>query len=513
MISSVKSIGLTGLDGFVVDVETDISTSDNLNIEIIGLPDAAVKESKERINTALKNSGYHLPNVHIVINLAPAHVRKEGSAYDLAILLSVLTAMGGIKAPSDKAAFCGEVSLSGFIRPTSGVLAMVISAKMLGFEEIYVPDDNIAEGSVIDGIKVYGIKTFSELIRHLSGEYILAPAACNMDELIKRGRERHAYDFADVVGQAGGKRACELAAAGGHNLLFIGPPGTGKSLLAKCMPSIMPDMTFDEILETSRIYSVAGLLNAETPIITERPLIRTNQGTSIAGLTGGGSIPGPGAISMAQNGILFLDELPEFQQKVLESLRQPMEDNKITITRVKKTITYPASFMLMCAMNPCPCGNFGNPLKKCVCSPKTVASYINRISGPLLDRIDLQAELPQVKLSDINQAKKAEPSEKIRERVNAAREIQRKRFKGTDISCNAKMTPEALKECAISDAARELLDDVFEKRSLSMRAYDKLIKISRTAADLEGSADIMPRHINEAVYFRSLDKKYWNREG
>ena len=513
MISAVKSIGLTGLDGFTVDVETDISTSDNLNIEIIGLPDAAVKESKERINTALKNSGYHLPNVHIVINLAPAHVRKEGSAYDLAILLSVLTAMGGIKAPSTKSAFCGEVSLSGVIRPTTGVLAMVISAKMLGFEEIYIPYDNIAEGSVIDGIKVFGIKTFSELVRHLTGEAILDPTVCNMKELVRKGREKHSYDFTDVVGQSGGKRACELAAAGGHNLLFIGPPGTGKSLLAKCMPSILPDMTFDEILETSRIYSVAGMLNSDTPLITERPLIRTNQGTSIAGLTGGGSIPGPGAISLAQNGILFLDELPEFQQKVLEALRQPMEDNKITITRVKKTITYPASFMLMCAMNPCPCGNFGNSLKKCVCSPKTVASYINRISGPLLDRIDLQAELPQVRLSDINQAKKAEPSAKIRERVNAAREIQRERFRGTDISCNAKMTPDALKECAISDAARDLLNDVFEKRSLSMRAYDKLIKISRTAADLEGSTDILPRHINEAVYFRSLDKKYWNREG
>ena len=295
--------------------------------------------------------------------------------------------------------------------------------------------------------------------------------------------------------------------------ILFGPPGAGKSMMSKRLPGILPDMTREEILQSTEIYSVAGLTGKHTPIIATRPFRSPHHTMSTAGLAGGGKNPKPGEISLAHHGVLFLDEFPEFDKSATEVLRQPLEDGHVGVSRAAAAYDYPSKFMLVAAMNPCPCGNFGNPLKKCVCSPKTVASYINRISGPLLDRIDLQAELPQVKLSDINQAKKAEPSEKIRERVNAAREIQRKRFKGTDISCNAKMTPEALKECAISDAARELLDDVFEKRSLSMRAYDKLIKISRTAADLEGSADIMPRHINEAVYFRSLDKKYWNREG
>lgn len=512
MVSTVRSIGLFGLDGYAVDVETDVSSSENAVTDIIGLPDAAVKEARDRIIAALKNSGIHMPTLHIIINLAPAHMRKEGSTYDLAMLLGVLSAMGGIPQPSQKAAFCGEISLSGKVRPTSGILASVISAKALGFEEIYIPIGNLAEGSVIDGIKVYGVDNFGDLLAHIRGERLLTPAQTDIESVIKKAEEEMKYDFADVVGQQGGKRACELAAAGGHNLLFIGPPGTGKSLLAKCMPSIMPDMTFDEIIETSRIYSVAGKLSADRQLIVKRPLVQVNQGTSIPGLTGGGAIPGPGAISLAQNGILFLDELPEFSTKVVETLRQPMEDGKITITRVKKSLSYPASFTLLCAMNPCPCGNYGNPMKKCVCSPKTVSNYINKISGPLLDRIDLQTELPQVKISDINSGKKAEPSAKIKERVNAAREIQRQRFRGTDIPCNAKMTVDAIRNCGLTHAAEELLNDVFVKRALSMRAYDKLIKIARTSADLEGSADILPKHINEAVYFRSLDKKYWNRE-
>jgi len=512
MVSNVKSIGLFGLEGYEVDVETDITIDEHLSIDIIGLPDAAVKEARERIDSALKNSGFHLPKVRIVINLAPAHLRKEGSTFDLAMLLGVLSAMGGIQQPSHKMAFCGEISLSGKVRPSAGILASVISAKSLGFEEIYIPLQNLAEGSVIEGIKVYGVETFADLTDHLTGKRPLTPANTRLNDIIKKANEEKQYDFADVVGQQGGKRACELAAAGGHNLLFIGPPGTGKSLLAKCMPSIMPDMSFDEIIETSRIYSVAGLLSSERQLIVKRPLVQVNQGTSIAGLTGGGSVPGPGAISLSQNGILFLDELPEFPTKVVESLRQPMEDGKITITRVKKTLTYPASFMLLCAMNPCPCGNYGNPLKKCVCSPRTVSAYINKISGPLLDRIDLQTELPQVRISDINSGKKAESSAKIKDRVNAARDIQRERFKGTGISCNAKMTVDAIRNCGLTKTAEELLNDIFVKRALSMRAYDKLIKIARTSADLEGSKDILPKHINEAVYFRSLDKKYWNRE-
>lgn len=511
MVSRVKSIGLSGLEGFAVAVETEITRSfEGTSLSVVGLPDAAVRESRERIKIALLNCGYPLPECEITQNLAPAHIRKEGSAYDLPMLLGILASAGKIPEPSAKQAFLGEISFSGEIRPISGVLACVITAKSLGFEEIYVPEKNAAEASAIDGITVYGVKTLSRLILHLTEKEKLTPEECGLEKLLST-RNGIYGDFSEVVGQQSARRACEIAAAGNHNLLFIGPPGTGKSMLAKRLPTILPDMTFDEILESSKIYSVAGKLSDRHPIVSSRPFIKANQGISTAGLIGGGTVPGPGIISLAHNGVLFLDELPEFPVKLLETLRQPMEDGNVTISRVKKTLTYPSNFMLVCAMNPCPCGNFGHPTLKCTCTPSTVSRYINRISGPLLDRIDLQVELPPVKLEDIKNAAPAESSAEIKQRVDAARKMQTARFAGTSVTSNSGMTSAMIRECETEKGAAEFLQKMFVKLSLSMRAYDKIIKVSRTIADLSGSREIKKEHIAEAVFFRSLDKKYWNR--
>lgn len=509
MVSKVNSIGLSGLDGFAVEVETDMHRAANEGIEVVGLPDAAVKEARNRIKTALINSGFHLPDVYIMINLAPAHIKKEGSAYDLPMILGILAAAGKISEPSKGSAFIGEISLSGHMRPSVGILASVITARDLGFKEVYIPYDNLEEGNVIEGIQVYGVTDLNQLVTHLRGDEKIPAVQSSMDEIINNSVS-HENDFSSVVGQYGAKRACEISAAGSHNLLFIGPPGAGKSMLAKCIPTIMPDMTFNEIIESSKIYSVAGKLSSEKPLIASRPFVKANQGISMPGLTGGGANPAPGLISLAHNGVLFLDEMPEFPQKILEALRQPMEDNNITISRVKRTTTYPASFMLVCAMNPCPCGKFGHPTLRCSCSPQMVRKYIGRISGPLLDRIDLQVELPPVQLSDINSAKPGESSESIKKRVNIARQKQIKRFSGTGITSNAKMSHSMLKECSINDDASKLLKTIFEKKSLSMRAYDKIIKLSQTIADLQDCDSITSEHVSEAVYFRSLDKKYWD---
>lgn len=512
MVSKVNSIGLIGLEGFAVEVEADVHRSDKLEIDIIGLPDASIKEAKDRVKAAVLNSGYKLLNWAVVMNLAPANIRKEGSAFDLAIILGIMIASGQIPAVDEKSAFVGELSLSGDIRPCAGVLASVISARELGFSRIYVPLKNAAEGAVIDGIEVYGVSSLKQICAHLSGSSVLQPFKTDVAAAISSASAEEA-DFSDVVGQQSARRACEIAAAGGHNMLMIGPPGAGKSMLAKRLPSILPDMTFEEMIESSKIYSIAGKLSSSRPLICERPFVKTNQSVSVVGMTGGGAVPGPGVISLAHNGVLFLDEVAEFNPKVLDSLRQPLEDNSVTISRVRKTLTYPASFMLVCAMNPCPCGRFGHPTLRCICTPQQIEKYMGRISGPLLDRIDLQVELPPVPVSELKNSGQAECSASIKERVNRARKIQQARYKGTGVTCNAKMTPSMIRECRNSSVAPDavsLLNDVFSKLSLSMRAYDKIIKISRTIADLAGEDLITAGHVSEAVYFRSLDKKYWS---
>lgn len=509
MFCRINGIGLNGLNAYPVDVEVEMSRGLE-RFDIVGLADAAVRESRERIKSAFRSSGIKFPGASTVINLAPADVKKSGSTHDLPIAVAILDALGEIPSDIGDAAFVGELSLGGEVRSVNGVLPMTIMAQKNGVKRIFVPKDNAFEASVVAGIEVYGVGTLDELHRHLGG---ITPISPTPQYVPKPDSYSDRLDFCDVKGQAFAKRALEVAACGGHNVIMIGAPGSGKSMLAKRIPSILPTMTFEESIETTNVYSIAGMIDKDEPLIVRRPFRSPHHTVSTAGLTGGGSVPKPGEISLAHNGLLFLDELAEFNRQTLEVLRQPVEDQKVTISRAAGSVSYPCSVMLVAAMNPCPCGYYGHPTKKCVCTQRQVSQYLSKISGPLLDRFDLHIEIAPVAYENLSSDIKEEPSAVIRERVQRAREIQNERFRGTGISCNARITPDILRDvCRLTDGANALLKDVFDRLGLSARAYDKILKVARTVADMDGAADIDRQHISQAVRYRTLDRKFWVNE-